>query len=275
MTTRTINISLVEQVPQERKLYFIPVLTSLDGDLLLEEQYNVTTDETGDATIDLPVKDSGNLRYNYEIPGDDGVTLGYFLLSAGPAIDLDELVVAGGVATDNVKEYLDNAIAELDLGTVSIEDVNAAIAAAIDGLTLVSIEDVNAAIADALSGFTADGVQALKIDCGDRITPLVVASNVGSIRLPFAFTLSGIRASLDIAQASGSIFTVNVKENGTTILSTLITIDNGELTSVTAVAPAVISDAALADDALVTVDVTQVGNGTASGLDVWLIGTKT
>ncbi len=112
MTTRTINISVVEQVPQERKIYFIPVLTSDDGDLLLEEQYNVTTDEDGVATIDLPVKDSGNIRYNYELPGNDGTSLGYFLLAAGDPIDLGDLLVAGDVASDSVQQYVDAAIAE-------------------------------------------------------------------------------------------------------------------------------------------------------------------
>ena len=90
--------------------------------------------------------------------------------------------------------------------------------------------------------------------------------------MPFAFTLTGVRASLTAAQASGSIFTVDINEAGSTILSTKITIDNTELTSTTAATPAVISDAVLADDAEITVDVDQAGDGTAAGLKVYLIG---
>jgi len=57
-------------------------------------------------------------------------------------------------------------------------------------------------------------------------------------------------------------------------LSTKLTIDNTEKTSTTAAAAAVISDAALANDAEMTIDVDQVGDGTAKGLKLWLIGVR-
>jgi len=90
-------------------------------------------------------------------------------------------------------------------------------------------------------------------------------------------TLSAVRASLSTAQTGnggGGIFTVDVNEAGTTILSTKLTIDNGETTSTTAATPAVISDTALADDAEISIDVDQIGDGTAKGLKVTLIGTR-
>jgi hypothetical protein len=67
---------------------------------------------------------------------------------------------------------------------------------------------------------------------------------------------------------------VDIHESGTTILSTKLTIDNGEKTSTTAATPPVISDSALADDAEITVDIDQIGDGTAKGLKVYLIGTR-
>lgn len=85
-------------------------------------------------------------------------------------------------------------------------------------------------------------------------------------------TLTAVRASLTTAQTSGSIFTVDINAAGTSILSTKLTIDNTEKTSVTAAAPAVISNAPLADDAEITIDIDQIGNGTAKGLKVYLIG---
>jgi hypothetical protein len=91
--------------------------------------------------------------------------------------------------------------------------------------------------------------------------------------MPRAVTLTSVRASLTTAQASGSIFTVDINEGGTSILSTKLTIDNTEKTSTTAATPPVISDAALADDAEMTIDIDQIGNGTATGLKVYLIGT--
>jgi len=75
--------------------------------------------------------------------------------------------------------------------------------------------------------------------------------------------------------SSKSIFTVDINDGGTTILSTKLTIDNTEKTSTTAETPAVISDTALADDAEITIDIDQVGDGTAKGLKVVLIGTRT
>jgi hypothetical protein len=92
--------------------------------------------------------------------------------------------------------------------------------------------------------------------------------------MPYAMTVTAVRASLSTAQASGSIFTVDINEGGTTILSTKLTIDNTEKTSTTAATAAVISDSALADDAEITVDIDQIGDGTAKGLKVTIIGTR-
>ena len=54
------------------------------------------------------------------------------------------------------------------------------------------------------------------------------------------------------------------------------TIDAGEKTSVTAATPAVISDATLADDAEITVDIDTVGSTTAGkGLKLVMLGYRT
>jgi hypothetical protein len=92
--------------------------------------------------------------------------------------------------------------------------------------------------------------------------------------MPYAMTVTAVRASLSTAQASGSIFTVDINEGGTSVLSTKLTIDNTEKTSTTAATAAVISDSALADDAEITIDIDQIGNGSAKGLKVVLIGTR-
>jgi hypothetical protein len=94
-------------------------------------------------------------------------------------------------------------------------------------------------------------------------------------RMPYAFTVTAVRASLTTAQTSGNIFTVDINENGTSILSTKLTIDNNEKTSTTAATAAVISDASLADDAEMSVDIDQIGDGTAKGLKIYLIGYRT
>ncbi len=89
-----------------------------------------------------------------------------------------------------------------------------------------------------------------------------------TFRQPRKITLTAIRAALKTAQASGAILTVDVNVNGSSILSTKLTIDNGEKTSVTAATAAVISAATVNADDEITIDVDQIGDGTAAGLKV-------
>lgn len=116
----------------------------------------------------------------------------------------------------------------------------------------------------------------IPIACGDETTAIGTGTAKVTFRMPFAMKLlagnAGVRASLTAAQASGSIFTVDINEGGASILSTKLTIDNTEKSSVTAATPPVISDTDLADDAEITIDVDQVGSGSAAGLKVYLIG---
>lgn len=114
--------------------------------------------------------------------------------------------------------------------------------------------------------------QCIPIACSDETTGLLAGTSKVTFRMPYAFTLSGVRASLTTAQTSGAIFTVDINENGATILSTKLTIDNTEKTSTTAATARVISDSTLADDAEITIDIDQIGDGTAKGLKVYLIG---
>ncbi len=114
----------------------------------------------------------------------------------------------------------------------------------------------------------------LVVAASDETTALTTGTAKITFRMPRAVTLTAVRASLTTAQASGNIFTVDINEAGTSILSTKLTIDNTEKTSTTAATPPVISDTALADDAEMTIDIDQIGNGTATGLKVTLIGTR-
>lgn len=113
----------------------------------------------------------------------------------------------------------------------------------------------------------------LIVAVSDETTAIAAGTAKMTFRMPAGVTLSEIRGSLTIAQASGSIFTVDANEGGATILSTKLTIDNTEKTSTTAATPAVIGDPNLANDAEVTIDVDQVGDGTAKGLKLTFIGT--
>jgi hypothetical protein len=93
--------------------------------------------------------------------------------------------------------------------------------------------------------------------------------------MPYAFTVSAVRASLTTVATGATLLTVDINEAGTTILSTKITIDASEYTSTTAATPPVISDTALADDAQMTIDIDAIGNTTTGkGLKVYIIGVK-
>lgn len=114
----------------------------------------------------------------------------------------------------------------------------------------------------------------IQLACSDETTALTAGTSKITFRTPCAITVTAVRASLTTAQTSGSIFTVDINEGGTSILSTKLTIDNTEKTSTTAATPPVISDTALADDAEITIDIDQIGDGTAKGLKVTIIGTR-
>lgn len=116
--------------------------------------------------------------------------------------------------------------------------------------------------------------ESIIIAVSDETTALTTGTAKVTFRMPYALTLTAVRGSLTTAQTSGSILTVDINETGSTILSTKLTIDNSEKTSTTAATAAVVSDANLADNAEITIDIDQVGNGTAAGLKITLIGTR-
>jgi hypothetical protein len=119
------------------------------------------------------------------------------------------------------------------------------------------------------------GIESFVISCSDESTLLTPDTAVASFRMPYAFTLTAVRASVNTAP-TGSVLTVGINEGGSSILSTDLTIDATDLTSTTAATAAVISDASLADDALITIDIDGVGSTVAGkGLKVVLIGYQT
>ena len=112
------------------------------------------------------------------------------------------------------------------------------------------------------------------ISCSDETTALTTGTGKVTFRMPSAGTLTAVKATLTTAPV-GSAFIVDINEAGTSVLSTKLSIDDGEKTSTTAATSAVISDSALADDAEITIDIDQVGSGTAgAGLKVYLYVTR-
>jgi hypothetical protein len=116
--------------------------------------------------------------------------------------------------------------------------------------------------------------EVIGVACSDETTDLATGTGVVTFRMPFAMTLTAVRASVTTAP-TGTTVVVDINEGGTSVLSTKLSIDASEKTSTTAATAAVISDSALADDAEITIDIDQVGSTVAgAGLKVWLIGTR-
>lgn len=107
----------------------------------------------------------------------------------------------------------------------------------------------------------------------DSATALTTGTSIGGdFRIANrAITIKAVGAYVDTAATGTTLIAIDINEAGTTILSTKITLDASEKTSTTAATAAVISDTAIAADAIVTFDIDAIGNTTSgSGLTVWI-----
>jgi microcystin-dependent protein len=92
-------------------------------------------------------------------------------------------------------------------------------------------------------------------------------------RMPWAATLTGVKANRNGVNTNGSV-TIDVNEGGVSVLSTLLTIDQNESSSLTADTPVVISDNNLANDALLTFDIDSANTSDEGPLTVTLYFTR-
>ena len=132
----------------------------------------------------------------------------------------------------------------------------------------VWLEKINAALQD----LDDQVIQSVIIAVSDESTAITTGTAKVTFRMPYALTLTGVRASVNTASSSG-VVTVDINEGGVSVLSTTLTIDANEKTSTTAATPVVISDTSLADDAEITIDIDTAGTG-AKGLKVILLGKR-
>lgn len=189
----------------------------------------------------------------------------YFIDDAG--VETGPLAVAAGAGDDTTAIHDDTA------SEISAITAKSAVVAA----DYLLIED--SAASNAKKSITVQEIidiipAEFMVAASDESTAIDATGTKLTFRMPYAMTVSEVRASLNSACTTGT-FTVDINEGGTTILSTKLTIDATEKTSTTAATAAVISDSALADDAEITIDVDDVGDSTAYGLKVTLIGTRT
>ena len=99
---------------------------------------------------------------------------------------------------------------------------------------------------------------------------LTTGTSKETFRMPVGGTLHEVRANVATAP-TGANLNIDINEAGTSVFSTVLSIDATEKTSKTATAAVVISDSYLADDAEITVDIDQVGSTFAgAGLELML-----
>lgn len=245
----------------------LKVLESGSGSTL---QLSTDTDLTADRVLTVATGDA-NRTLTFSANATIGGTNSGDVTLAG---SLDYLTISGQEITRNA----------IDLAT----DVTGTLPVANGGTGQTSLGSVDAA--DLGAGASADG-QVLMSDgsagaawealpceigvaCSDETTALTTGTAKVTLRMPYAMTLTAVRASVTTAP-TGSTLIVDINEAGSSVLSTKLSIDATEKTSTTAATAAVISDSALADDAEITIDIDQIGSTIAgTGLKVWLIGTR-
>ena len=140
-----------------------------------------------------------------------------------------------------------------------------------------TVTDTNAnSTYESVSSLSANwNTESLGLSVSDEITNLSVGTTKLTFRMPYALTLTNIRANVNTAPTDAALI-IDVNDDGSSILSSKLVIDASEKTSTTSASAAVISQAALADDTEITVDIDQVGSTTpGKGLKLWLLGYRT
>jgi len=106
----------------------------------------------------------------------------------------------------------------------------------------------------------------------DVSTPLTAGSGKAYMPHPNAYNLLNVGFFLVTPQTSGTTFTVDIFKNGVSILSTKITITNGDQFSWDAITQPVISDPSISPTDEVRSEIIAIGDGTAKGIIIMLIG---
>ena len=118
--------------------------------------------------------------------------------------------------------------------------------------------------------------ETIQFAVSDETTPILSAENLFRTRMPFGLELTNIKASLN-TDARGARFTIDIKKGGTSIFSTLLSFNLNATTTIGSSVPYVLTTTTLEADALISIDVTQVGsniNYRGSGLKITLEGTR-
>jgi len=192
-------------------------------------------------------------------------------LTAGFAVG-DQVRVQGftGNAANNI---FSATVTVLTAGkmTVGGADGNVIVDDAAGETVTITKWETRRASASEIAGLVAGGGVHIPVACSDETTALGTGNDKVTFHWPLSGTVTDIWCALTTPQASGSIFTVDVNNNGATMLSTKLTIDNTEETSLTAATARVLTNTTITKGQKGTIDIDQIGNGSAKGLKVYIV----
>lgn len=219
------------------------------------------TDETGDGSLvfsSTPVTLSASTNLDRATHGNRLIVVD---TGAVTLTVLDD--TAGSWGAGDVVYGINTSTGNVTLAADSTGTTNTVTASA--GSTLTVYPGQSFALSRTAANAWRGGAEApdvMVIPIGDETTAITTGTAKVTFRFPYAGRLVDLRASLTTASSSGTP-TFDLNEGGTTMISTKLTIDANELTSTTAAAAHVISDATFADDAQGTIDVDTAGTGAA------------
>ena len=132
---------------------------------------------------------------------------------------------------------------------------------------------VSSSLADSASYATTASytpkIEYLIVPISDEINSLTTGSNKMTFYWPYSGTLLDVRATLSVTASTQPVI-VDINISGSSILSTKLSIDDGEETSLTAATASVISNTTIIDNNKCTIDIDQVGiSNTGKGLKVY------
>lgn len=178
------------------------------------------------------------------------------------------------VAANNLSDVANAATAFANIKQAATTSATGVVELATVAEATTGTDTTRAITADGLAAAVKAKHESFCVAASDETTAITTGTAKVTFRMPYAFTLTDIRGSLNTVSSSGSPI-IDVNEGGTTVMSTnKVLIDVSEKTSTTAVTAVTITDTSLADDAEMTIDVDTAGTG-AKGLKICLIGYQT
>ena len=148
-----------------------------------------------------------------------------------------------------------SSFAEIDSGTITLDCVDISGSFTKTGGTLNIIPE-----------------KVIQFACSDEESDLEVKDGILTFLMPYNMTLLEVRANVKDAP-TGSNMEIDVNEDGVSIFSTKISIDDGEKTSETSSIPYVLSNINLQNESQIVINMDKIGSTVAGvGLKMALIG---